>query len=58
MFATILLQYASTAIAMPFEVGKTLLQVQYVPKDGPEPADSSEIELELEQEQDTVSYMH
>lgn len=27
------LQYSSTCIAMPFEVGKLLLQVQWVPKD-------------------------
>ncbi|QRW27185.1 mitochondrial carrier protein [Rhizoctonia solani] len=27
------LQYATTAIAMPFEVGKVLLQIQWVPKD-------------------------
>jgi hypothetical protein len=27
------LQYATTAIAMPFEVGKVLLQIQWIPKD-------------------------
>jgi len=27
------LQYTSTALAMPFEVGKLLLQVQWVPRD-------------------------
>ncbi|CAE6491618.1 unnamed protein product [Rhizoctonia solani] len=27
------LQYATTAIAMPFEIGKVLLQIQWIPKD-------------------------
>ncbi|KAI5124403.1 hypothetical protein M0805_008287 [Coniferiporia weirii] len=31
--ASAILQYLSTAVVNPFEVGKTLLQVQYVPKD-------------------------
>lgn len=30
---SLLLQYSSTCISMPFEVGKMLLQVQWVPKD-------------------------
>ncbi|KAF5341556.1 hypothetical protein D9757_014564 [Collybiopsis confluens] len=33
VLASAMLQYASTAIAMPWEVGKLLLQVQYVPRD-------------------------
>jgi mitochondrial fusion and transport protein UGO1 len=33
VFASAFLQYSSTAIAMPWEVGKMLLQVQWVPKD-------------------------
>ena len=31
-----LLQYASTAISIPWEVGKTLLQVQWVPRNADE----------------------
>jgi mitochondrial fusion and transport protein UGO1 len=31
--ASAFLQYGSTAIAMPWEVGKMLLQVQWVPRD-------------------------
>ncbi|KAJ7630582.1 mitochondrial carrier domain-containing protein [Roridomyces roridus] len=39
--ASAILQYASSAIAMPWEVGKLLLQVQWVPRDAgqPEPSD-------------------
>ena len=33
LIAGAVLQYTSTALAMPFEVGKLLLQVQWVPKD-------------------------
>jgi fusion and transport protein UGO1 len=40
--ASAILQYTSSAIAMPWEVGKLLLQVQWVPRDAGEP-DSSEI---------------
>ncbi len=36
LLAAALLQYATSAIAQPWEVGKTLLQVQWVPRD---PAD-------------------
>lgn len=32
-----LLSFTSTALVMPFEVGKTLAQVQWVPRDGLEP---------------------
>lgn len=32
-----LLSFTGTALVMPFEVGKTLAQVQWVPKDGVEP---------------------
>lgn len=31
--ASALMQYTTTAMIMPFEVGKTLLQVQWVPRD-------------------------
>jgi fusion and transport protein UGO1 len=43
-------QYASTAIAMPWEVGKTLLQVQWVPRD----ARDLELNAELEEEDGEV----
>ena len=33
MLGQAFLQYTSTAIAMPWEVGKLLLQVQWVPRD-------------------------
>ena len=33
LIAGAVLQYTSTALAMPFEVGKLLLQVQWVPRD-------------------------
>ncbi|KAI0336159.1 mitochondrial carrier [Cubamyces sp. BRFM 1775] len=33
LLAALLLQYATNAIAQPWEVGKTLLQVQWVPRD-------------------------
>jgi len=35
--ASAVLQYTSNAIAMPWEVGKLLLQVQWVPRDAGEP---------------------
>jgi mitochondrial fusion and transport protein UGO1 len=50
LLATAFMQYTSTAIAMPWEVGKMLLQVQWVPRDAGEP----EPELE-EEEEDVVS---
>ncbi|CAL1696270.1 unnamed protein product [Somion occarium] len=33
LFASALLQYATTALSIPWDVGKTLLQVQWVPRD-------------------------
>lgn len=33
LLASALLQYATTALSIPLDVGKTLLQVQWVPKD-------------------------
>ncbi|KAI8995429.1 mitochondrial carrier [Trametes punicea] len=36
LLASLLLQYATNAIAQPWEVGKTLLQVQWVPRDSGE----------------------
>ncbi|KAJ7124723.1 mitochondrial carrier domain-containing protein [Mycena crocata] len=49
--ASAILQYASTAIAMPWEVGKLLLQVQWVPRDAGEP-DPSELP---DEEEDALS---
>jgi fusion and transport protein UGO1 len=42
--ASAVLQYTSTAIAMPWEVAKLLLQVQWVPRDAgdPEPPEIAE----------------
>lgn len=50
LVASALLQYCSTAMAMPLEVGKLLLQVQWVPKD----ALTQEPEEEAEEETETV----
>lgn len=46
LVASALLQYSSTALAMPLEVGKLLLQVQWVPRDAvtQEPEDEKETE--------------
>jgi fusion and transport protein UGO1 len=45
-----LAQYTSTAIAMPWEVGKMLLQVQWVPRN----ADEVEASAQLEEEDGEV----
>ena len=47
LVASAFLQYSSTAIAMPWEVAKLLLQVQWVPRDAGEPE-----EPEIVQEND------
>jgi len=39
LVASAVLQYTSTAIVMPWEVGKLLLQVQWVPRDAGEDVD-------------------
>lgn len=39
-----LLSFAGTALVMPFEVGKTLAQVQWVPKEGASPVDWDALE--------------
>ena len=36
LVASALLQYAATAVAIPWEVGKTLLQVEWVPRNADE----------------------
>lgn len=52
LVASALLQYTSTALVMPLEVGKLLLQIQWIPKDTPAP--SSEVH-EQEEEEETLS---
>jgi fusion and transport protein UGO1 len=56
--ASAVLQYTSNAIAMPWEVGKLLLQVQWVPRDAGEP----ELEVGEDELEDavrcSVSWMH
>ncbi|KAG9314630.1 mitochondrial carrier domain-containing protein [Chiua virens] len=44
LVASALLQYSSTAMAMPLEVGKLLLQIQWVPKDALTQESESEVE--------------
>ncbi|EIN13666.1 mitochondrial carrier [Punctularia strigosozonata HHB-11173 SS5] len=48
--ASAFLQYGSTAIAMPWEVGKMLLQVQWVPRDADALAASESVPNEEEEE--------
>lgn len=50
--ASAVLQYTSTAIVMPWEVGKLLLQVQWVPRDAGE---VDEIEVGEDDNEDAVS---
>ncbi|KAG1784254.1 mitochondrial carrier domain-containing protein [Suillus placidus] len=52
LVASALLQYTSTALVMPLEVGKLLLQIQWIPKDAPAP--SSQVHEE-EEEEETLS---
>lgn len=47
-----LMKYATNAVALPWEVGKTLLQVQWVPRDG-EPSESS-VEPQEQDEDEAV----
>ena len=42
LIASAVLGYTTTAIAMPWEVGKCLLQVQWVPRDAEQVDDSEE----------------
>ncbi|KAF5311986.1 hypothetical protein D9619_003405 [Psilocybe cf. subviscida] len=56
--ASAVLQYTSTALVMPWEVGKTLLQVQWVPRDAGEVEDEEEEAQEVAQgvvEEDALS---
>jgi mitochondrial fusion and transport protein UGO1 len=52
MVASAVLQYANTAVVMPWEVANVLLQVQWVPRDAGEP--SPEPELVEEEVDDAV----
>ncbi|KAL1703744.1 mitochondrial carrier domain-containing protein [Schizophyllum commune] len=62
LVASAVLQYTSTAIAMPWEVGKLLLQVQWVPRDAgelenvPQLEEEEEESSELSDENDEESY--
>jgi fusion and transport protein UGO1 len=49
-----MLQYATTAIAMPFEVGKVLLQVQWIPKEHLMPVETEPTLQAQEDEEDAV----
>lgn len=54
-----LLQYATTGIAMPFEVAKVLMQVQWIPKDSIEGETIFQIPEEEEEDaekDDSVSF--
>jgi mitochondrial fusion and transport protein UGO1 len=42
LIASAVLGYTTTAIAMPWEVGKCLLQIQWVPRDAEQVDDSAE----------------
>lgn len=53
LVASALLQYTSTAIAMPWEVGKLLLQVQWIPRhDSQKPASEAPREEDREDEEE------
>jgi len=53
LISSAFLQYTTTAIAMPWEVGKILLQVQWIPRD-PE-QDTEEDETVQYADQESVS---
>jgi fusion and transport protein UGO1 len=57
MVASALMQYTTAAIAMPFDVGKTLLQVQWVPRDADELPVADE-EVTVVEEVGTHSYLY
>ncbi|TFK30389.1 mitochondrial carrier [Coprinopsis marcescibilis] len=54
LVASAVLQYSSTAIVMPWEVGKLLLQVQWVPRDTGEP-EVVQVENAEEDNEDALS---
>ena len=57
LIAGAVLQYTSTALAMPFEVGKLLLQVQWVPRDLTLLEGPTVIEEEYEEEAEVVKFL-
>jgi len=64
LLASALLQYATTALSIPWDVGKTLLQVQWVPRDAeeiqaaeiPSAGDDEDESSEASNEQEDGSY--
>jgi mitochondrial fusion and transport protein UGO1 len=58
LLASAALQYASTALAMPWEVGKLLLQVQWVPRDAGEPEPVTEKAEDEDEEVCIVVILH
>lgn len=57
MLASTLLHYSSTAIAMPWEVGKLLLQVQWVPRDASDVLDlPAAAPVTVNEDEDGVRY--
>ena len=57
LIAGAVLQYTSTALAMPFEVGKLLLQVQWVPRDLSLLEGSTVKEEEYEEEAEVIGFL-
>ncbi|KDQ54886.1 hypothetical protein JAAARDRAFT_37998 [Jaapia argillacea MUCL 33604] len=55
LVASAFLEYASFAIAMPWDVGKMLLQVQWVPRDAGEVEPRTEIVEDVEEEEEELS---
>lgn len=55
LFASALLQYATTALSIPWDVGKTLLQVQWVPRDAGELPPGAVL-ITDEEDEEEVSY--
>lgn len=55
LFASALLQYATTALSIPWDVGKTLLQVQWVPRDAGDLPPGAVL-ITDEEEEEEVSY--
>lgn len=55
MVTSALLQYATTAVAIPWEVGKTLLQVQWIPRDL-EALPSRDLPKETDEEEEVCAY--
>ncbi|KIP06926.1 hypothetical protein PHLGIDRAFT_127964 [Phlebiopsis gigantea 11061_1 CR5-6] len=55
LFTSALLQYATTAVAVPWDVSKTLLQVQWIPRDL-DTIPAREVEYEDEDESNETSH--